>query len=61
MKTTFCTYLVAMKVDFFLALFFSLLLGMLIGADKKVGFWQAIDDEEYAFPYFRSGIKYCTS
>ena len=37
-KITFCTFLVAMKVDLFLASFFSLLLGMLIGVDKTVGF-----------------------
>ena len=36
-KITFCTFLVAMKVDLFLASFFSLLLGMLIGVDKAVG------------------------
>ena len=36
-----------MKVDLFLALFFPLLLGMLIWVDKRVGFRHAIDDEEY--------------
>ena len=40
-----------MKVDLFLAIFFPLLLGMLNGVDKRVGFWHAIDDEEYAFSY----------
>ena len=43
----FCTRLVAMKVDLLLAIFFALLLGMLIGVDKRAGFWHAIDDEEY--------------
>ena len=41
---TFYTYLVAMEVDLFVTL--SLLLGMLIGVDKRVGFRHAIDDEE---------------
>ena len=36
-----------MKVDLLLAIFFALLLGMLIGVDKRAGFWHAIDDEEY--------------
>ena len=36
-----------MKVDFLLAIFFPLLLGMLIGVDKRAGFRHAIDDEEY--------------
>ena len=35
-----------MKVDFFSTLFFPLLLGMLIGVDKRVGFRHAVDDEE---------------
>ena len=30
-----------------LAIFFALLLGMLIGVDKRAGFQHAIDDEEY--------------
>ena len=36
-----------MNVDLFLALFFTLLLGILIGVDKRAGFWHAIDDKEY--------------
>ena len=56
----FCAYLVAVKVDLFLALFFHLLLGMLIGVDKIVGFWQSIDDEEYAFSYSKSRVKHRT-
>ena len=44
---TFCRYSVAMKVDLFLALFFALLLGMLIGVDKRADFWHAVNDEEY--------------
>ena len=42
-----CTYLVAIKVDLLLALFFPLLHGMLIRVDKRVGFRHAIDDEQY--------------
>ena len=43
---TFGTCLVAMKVDLFLALFFVLLFGMLIGVDRGAGFRHAIDDED---------------
>ena len=34
-------------MDLFLALFFALLLGMLVGIDKRAGFSHAIDDKEY--------------
>ena len=47
-----------MNVDLFLALFFPLLLRMLIGVDKRVGFWYARDDEEYAFSYSQSRVKH---
>ena len=47
-----------MKVDLFLALFFPLLLGMIIRKDKRVGFRYAIDDEEYAVSYSGSRIKH---
>ena len=40
-------YLVAMNVNLLLALFFGLLLGMLIGVGKRAGYWHTIDDEEY--------------
>ena len=40
----FCACLVAIKEDLFLALFFALFLRMLIGVEKKTGFWYAIDD-----------------
>ena len=53
---TFCTYLVAMKIDLFLGM----LLGTLNGVDKKVGFRQAIDDEQYAFSCSGSRVKHCT-
>ena len=36
-----------MKVDLFLALFFGLLLGMLIGVGTRADFRHAIDYEEY--------------
>ena len=57
---TFYTYLVAIKVDLFLALFFLFLFGILIGVDKRVGFRHAIDDEEYAFCYSGSKVKHRT-
>ena len=38
-------------------LFFPLLPGMLIGADKRVGFRQAIVDDEYAFFLLRVESK----
>ena len=57
---TFCAYLVAVKVDLFVALCFLLLLGMLIGVDKRVGFRHAIEDEEYAFSYSKSRVKHRT-
>ena len=44
-----------MKVDLFLVLFVPLFLGMLIEADKRVGFQHAIDDEKYTFSY--SGLR----
>ena len=44
-----------MKVDFFLAYFFPLLLGIFNRVDKRVGFPQAIDLKEYAFSYSRQG------
>ena len=50
-------YLVATKVDLSLALFFPLLLGLLIRVDKRVGFRHTIDDEKYAFSYFGSRSK----
>ena len=43
----FCTCLIAMKVNLLLALSFALLLGMIVGIDKRAGFRHAIDDEEY--------------
>ena len=49
-----------MKVDLFLALFFPLLLGMLIVLDKRFGFRYAIDDQEYAFSYSGLRIKHHT-
>ena len=52
-----CTYLVAIKVDLFLALFFPLLLGMLIRVNERVGFRHALDDEQYAFSYSGSRVK----
>ena len=55
-----CTYLVAIKVDLLLALFFPLLHGMLIRVDKRVGFRHAIDDEQYAFSYSESRVKHRT-
>ena len=36
-----------MKVDLLLAIFFKLLLGMILGVDKRAGFRHAIDNEEY--------------
>ena len=48
---TFCTYLVAVKVDLFLAIFCPLLLGMLNGVDKILGFLHTKDDEEHPFYY----------
>ena len=56
----FCTYLVALKVDLFLALFFSLLLRMLIGVDKRAGFRYVIDDEEYTSSYSGWRVKHHT-
>ena len=47
-----------MEVDLFVIL--SLLLGMPIGVNKRVGFWHAIDDEEYVFSYARSRAKHGT-
>ena len=41
-------------------LFFPLLPGMLIGADERVGFRQAIVDDEYAFFYLGSKVKHRT-
>ena len=58
--TTFCTYLIAMKVDLFLVLFVPLLFGILIGVDKRVGFRLTIDAEEYAFYYSGSSVKHRT-
>ena len=49
-----------MKVDLFLAFFFPLLLGMLIGVDKTVGFRHAIDDAKYTFSYSELMVKHCT-
>ena len=48
-----CAYLVDIEVGLFLAFFFffPLLLAVLIGVDIRVGFWHAIDDEEYVFLY----------
>ena len=46
-----------MKVDLVLALFFFLLLEMLIGVDKRLGFRHAIDDEQYAFSYTGLRVK----
>ena len=54
---TFCTNLVAMRVDLILALFFPLLLGMFIGVDKRVGFRCAIGDDGYTFSYSGSRGK----
>ena len=48
-----------MKMDLFLALFFPLLLVMLIRVDKRVGFRHAIGDEEYVFSYCGSRVKHC--
>ena len=42
-------------MDLFLAFFFPLMLGMLIGVDKTVRFRHVIDDGEYAFSY--SGLR----
>ena len=36
-----------MKVDLLLTIFLALLLRMLIGVDKRVGFLRTIDGEEY--------------
>ena len=36
-----------MKVDLLVAIFFALLLGMLIWIDKRADFRRATDDEEY--------------
>ena len=47
-----------MKVILFLALFFPLLLEMLIKVGKRAGFWDAIEDEEYAFSYSGLRIKH---
>ena len=47
-----------MEVDLFVTL--SLLLGMLIEVDKRVGFRDAIADEEYVFSYARSRAKHGT-
>ena len=47
-------------MNLLLTLFFPLLLGMLVGVDKGAGFWDAIDDEEYAFSYSRSRLKHRT-
>ena len=41
--------------------FFPLLLEMLIGVDKKVGFRHGIDDKEYAFSYSVLRVKHHTS
>ena len=41
-------------------LFFPLLPGMLIGADERVGFRQAIVDDEYASFYLGSKVKHRT-
>ena len=49
-----------MKVNLFLALFFPLLLGMVMGVDKRVTFRHAIDDEEYTFSYSEPRVKHCT-
>ena len=49
-----------MKVDLLLALFFLLLLEMLIRVDKRVGFWYATDDEQYAFCYSSLKVKHRT-
>ena len=56
----FSTYLGAMKVDLFLAIFFPLLLRVLNGVDKGVGFRHAVDDEEYAFSYSGARVKHRT-
>ena len=50
-----------MKVDLFLALSVPLLLGMLTGVDKKVGFRLVIGDEVYAFSNSSSRVKHCAS
>ena len=50
-----------MKVDLFLALFVPLLLGMLTGVDKRVGFRLDIDDEVYAFSNSSLTVKHCPS
>ena len=47
-------------MDLFLALFFPLLLEMLIRVDNRVGFPHAIDDERYAFSYSGSRAKHHT-
>ena len=50
-----------MKVEFPLALFFPLLLEMLIGVHKRVVFRHDIDDKEYAFSYSVLRVKHRTS
>ena len=49
-----------MTVDLLLALFFLLLLEMLIRVDKRVGFRHATDDEQYAFSYSSLKVKHRT-
>ena len=44
-----------------LALFFPLLLEMLIVVDKTVGFRHGVDDKEYAFSYSVLRVKHRTS
>ena len=41
-------------------LFFSLLFGIPIGVDKRVGFQHATDDEEHAFSSSELWVKYRT-
>ena len=41
-------------------LFFSLLLGILIGVDKRVDFQHATDDEEHAFSSSKLWVKHRT-
>ena len=42
-------------------LYFPLLLGILLGVDKRVGFQHAIDDEQYVFSYSGLRAKHRTS
>ena len=57
---TFCTYLVAVMVDLYLAIFFPLLLGMFNGVDKILGFRHVVDDEEHVFSCSRSRVRHRT-